>query len=177
MENEPGQLSKLAGILLMTQSFHVSFNNSQCRVSLLFPEITCGKMVGCLTVWLLVQLWGLCYYMNQTTFKEASASCPWTHSHCYKLNFVASSLQDVPVHLGEVCSRGSLHVCLCDLWLWSSSLWSSLPRQHFLFVVWAFRCFLGSSEIGRICIYVPLSYYKIFSKMIRKMHWYSKYGA
>lgn len=78
MENEPGQWSKLAGILLMTQSFHVCFNNSQCRVSLLFPEITCDKMVGCLTVWFLVQRWGLCYYMNQTTFKEASASCPWT---------------------------------------------------------------------------------------------------
>lgn len=64
-------------------------------------------------------------------------------------------------------------LCLCVSVICSCDHPSFDPRcywWHFLFVVWTFRCFLVSSKMDRVCIYVSLSYFRTFSKMMRKKY-------
>lgn len=94
------------------------------------------------------------------------------YSHGYKLNFVSSS---------QGCPHSPWRSTFCQLCTCASSVICSWDHpcfdlhrlwQHFLFVVWAVPCILVLSKMDRVCIYVPLSYFKIFSKMIR---WWEKY--
>ena len=141
----------------------LAINNAE--VSFCFLKLLAA---GWWSVWFLGQLCKFCCINIKLVSRKLRSVAHRLCSPCYKLNYVSSELPGVPIHcvLPALCLCVSV-ICSCHhpgfdpCYYW----W------HFLFVVWTFRCFLVSSNMDRVCIYVSLSYFGIFSKMMRRKIW------